>query len=60
MTSVMPIARTDGVGLLDAAGATLDRESYVHLVMHAWAHPRSENATPRASELRPEIERAMR
>jgi hypothetical protein len=29
----------DGVGILDAAAATLDRESYVHLVMHAWAHP---------------------
>jgi hypothetical protein len=29
----------DGVALLDAAAATLDRESYVHLVMHAWAHP---------------------
>jgi hypothetical protein len=26
-------------GVIDAAAATLDGKSYVHLVMHAWAHP---------------------
>jgi hypothetical protein len=29
----------DGVGIINAAAATLDGKSYVHLVMHAWAHP---------------------